>query len=226
MQDLSKNTTDDDNNKIHKSNEEPAWKLIDNHEDLSLVKTSSKKEVVHDNKKHSDYKSIPPPYHIKAEISTDETSSEASSTSPKSNESSVQAYKPKAKSVRRRRNKSISGHNDIDGTKGNVVRKTNSSVGKQEQKQGLEMLTSNVHDDQWDEQEKDREMDRLLEYYSTKKPPPLQQDGEPTSSIEATKQADHDTEFQHGALKTSMHVHPKLPDYDDLAARFAALKGK
>ncbi|KAM7480443.1 hypothetical protein LguiA_028656 [Lonicera macranthoides] len=217
-QDMSKNSTDvDDKSKIHKSNEKSAWK-IDDHEDLSLFKTSSKKEV-DDNKKHVDYKSIPPPYHIKPEISTDETSSEAFSTSSKSNEL-VQAYKPKAKSIRRRRGKSISAHNDIDSTcKGNVVRKTNSSVSEQEQKRGLKMLASNS-DDQWDEQEK---MDRLLEYCSTKMPPHLQQeDGDPT---EATKQA-HDTEFQHGTLKTSGHVHPKLPDYDDLAARFAALKGK
>lgn len=218
MQDLSKNN-DDDHYKIHKSNQESAWK-IENREDLSLVKTSSKKEV-DDNKKHLDYKSIPPPYNIKPEINRDKTSLEASSTSPKSNES-VQAYKPKAKSVRRRRSKSISGQNDIDSTKGNVVRKTNSSVGKQEQKRGLKMLTSNG-DDQWDEQEK--EMDRLLEYYSTNKPHHLQQDREPTSSTEATKQA-HDSEFQHGTLKTSGHVHPKLPNYDDLAAQFAALKGK
>ncbi|KAK6941525.1 Vacuolar protein sorting-associated protein Ist1 [Dillenia turbinata] len=49
---------------------------------------------------------------------------------------------------------------------------------------------------------------------------------EQASTSETTKVFTRSTSFQPEMLNHNRHVHPKLPDYDDLAARFAALKGR
>ncbi|KAA8540420.1 hypothetical protein F0562_024661 [Nyssa sinensis] len=48
---------------------------------------------------------------------------------------------------------------------------------------------------------------------------------EPTSPIEATKGPARASSFEPNMLNLAGHVHPKLPDYDDFVARFAALRG-
>jgi hypothetical protein len=47
-----------------------------------------------------------------------------------------------------------------------------------------------------------------------------------TNSSEAMKLFTRAASFQPDRSTAARHVHPKLPDYDDLAARFAALKGR
>lgn len=47
-----------------------------------------------------------------------------------------------------------------------------------------------------------------------------------TNSSEAMKLFTRAASFQPDRSSAARHVHPKLPDYDDLAARFAALKGR
>lgn len=49
---------------------------------------------------------------------------------------------------------------------------------------------------------------------------------EQTASSEAPKVYARAASFQSDRSNEAKHVHPKLPDYDDLAARFAALKGR
>ncbi|KAJ4846407.1 hypothetical protein Tsubulata_006032, partial [Turnera subulata] len=49
---------------------------------------------------------------------------------------------------------------------------------------------------------------------------------EQTTSSEATKTFTRAASFNPDRSSPARHVHPKLPDYDDLAARFAALKGR
>ncbi|EEF48272.1 conserved hypothetical protein [Ricinus communis] len=49
---------------------------------------------------------------------------------------------------------------------------------------------------------------------------------EQTAPSEATKVFTRAASFQPDGSNPAKHVHPKLPDYDDLAARFAALKGR
>ncbi|KAF5748596.1 hypothetical protein HS088_TW04G00554 [Tripterygium wilfordii] len=49
---------------------------------------------------------------------------------------------------------------------------------------------------------------------------------EPTGTSKATKVFSRAASFQPDRSNPARHVHPKLPDYDDLAARFAALKGR
>ncbi|CAK7334952.1 unnamed protein product [Dovyalis caffra] len=49
---------------------------------------------------------------------------------------------------------------------------------------------------------------------------------EQTNSAEARKVFTRAASFQPDRSSPARHVHPKLPDYDDLAARFAALKGR
>ncbi|GMI94809.1 hypothetical protein HRI_003150200 [Hibiscus trionum] len=47
-----------------------------------------------------------------------------------------------------------------------------------------------------------------------------------TAQSEGTKVYARATSFQPDRSNASRHVHPKLPDYDDLAAHFAAMKGR
>ncbi|KAG4136434.1 hypothetical protein ERO13_D07G005600v2 [Gossypium hirsutum] len=49
---------------------------------------------------------------------------------------------------------------------------------------------------------------------------------EQTTQSEGTKVYTRATSFQQGRSNAARHVHPKLPDYDDLAAHFAAMKGR
>ncbi|KAJ7973876.1 IST1 like [Quillaja saponaria] len=49
---------------------------------------------------------------------------------------------------------------------------------------------------------------------------------EQSVSSELTKVFNRAASFQPDRSSAARHVHPKLPDYDDLASRFAALKGK
>ncbi|KAL5771246.1 hypothetical protein ACOSP7_015400 [Xanthoceras sorbifolium] len=49
---------------------------------------------------------------------------------------------------------------------------------------------------------------------------------EQAASSETTKVFARAASFQPDKSNAARHVHPKLPDYDDLAARFAALKGR
>lgn len=48
---------------------------------------------------------------------------------------------------------------------------------------------------------------------------------EPTSPVDPTRGHVRAVSLQPDMLNPSAHVHPKLPDYDDLAARLAALRG-
>ncbi|XP_022755054.1 uncharacterized protein LOC111303217 [Durio zibethinus] len=49
---------------------------------------------------------------------------------------------------------------------------------------------------------------------------------EQTTQSEGTKVYARATSFQQDRSNAARHVHPKLPDYDDLAAHFAAMKGR
>ncbi|KAF5189569.1 Regulator of vps4 activity in the mvb pathway protein [Thalictrum thalictroides] len=49
---------------------------------------------------------------------------------------------------------------------------------------------------------------------------------EPLTPTEKDKTPARATSFQPEMLNQGAHVHPRLPDYDDLAARFAALRGR
>lgn len=141
--------------------------------------------------------------------------------------------KQKPRSVRQRNLKPPPGYNG------------NSSGAKQETRRSLRNMNNN---DPRDEEEK--KIDGLLMHYSNKKSP--YQHGEsntsrhnrsktelanppgrvssfpldPTSPA-ATRGPQRATSLQPETLSGANHVHPKLPaDYDDLAARIAALRGK
>ncbi|PIA65057.1 hypothetical protein AQUCO_00100498v1 [Aquilegia coerulea] len=60
-------------------------------------------------------------------------------------------------------------------------------------------------------------------------PPPsraISLPSEPITPTEKDRAPARATSFQPEMLNQGAHVHPRLPDYDDLAARFAALKGR
>lgn len=158
--------------------------------------------------------------------------------------------KPKPRSVRRRQLNPPPGDDQ-----GNESVKTNPRRTRLEDpRRGLQILNAGDHD-----QKDEKELDRLLIHYSTKKPsqeppppPPSHQTAaensestgnrspdhkhrpsrvrslpiEPTTPTEETRKGHvRATSFQPDMMKFS-HVHPKLPDYDEVAARLAALRGK
>ncbi|KAJ4708436.1 IST1-like protein [Melia azedarach] len=175
---------------------------------------------------------------------------------------------PKPRSVRRRHNKSASGH-DNTGNGGDVeVVKRKSRSRRDDTRRGLQIL---FDDEQYQNDEEERKMDKLLMYYSTKPsthehgllrrksksrhahhgvsdageapptlckdvsdevsdtvPPPVRSISLPhgQTSSESKKVFARAASFQPDRSNEARHVHPKLPDYDDLAARFAALKGR
>ncbi|KAM7512818.1 hypothetical protein LguiB_011693 [Lonicera macranthoides] len=157
---------------------------------------------------------------------------------------------PKPRSVRRKHSKSSSSnHEDIINPKdGHVVRRTSSSRRKEHSKKGLQILFDDEH---YQKDEEERMMDKLLLHYSKKssnyditklrkksevdrivgqeKPEiaptrSISLPREPTGPLEGPKVFARANSFHPDTQ--APHVHPKLPDYDDLAARFAALRGR
>lgn len=157
--------------------------------------------------------------------------------------------KPKPRSVRRRQLNPPPGHDQGDESVKTNPRRTR----LEDPRRGLQILNAGDHD-----QKDEKELDRLLIHYSTKKPsqepppPPSHQTAaensestgnrspdhkhrpsrvrslpiEPTTPTEETRKGHvRATSFQPDMMKFS-HVHPKLPDYDEVAARLAALRGK
>ncbi|GJX86283.1 glutamic acid-rich protein [Tanacetum coccineum] len=142
---------------------------------------------------------------------------------------------PKPRSMRRKHSKSSSSHDDVGSSEdARIVKRTSSS--RRKERKGLQIL---FDDDHYHSQRDDEEkmMDKLLLHYS-KKPSaydlaarfaalrgrslslPNDQSGE----SEPKKVYARANSFQPD--NQAKHVHPKLPDYDDLAARFAALRGR
>lgn len=204
------------------------------------AKSVSKEDV--DEKKQVNYRVVPPPYHIKPKVNTNETNLVDPPPSAKQNVrvESIGETKPIPKSVRRTHLRPPPGHENIESAK-----------------QALRILNEDCNDKKDGEE---KVMDSLLLHYSAKqspseplkaesalKPPPMQQDAiragkaiayrsrqsrqtslptEATSPVEATKGHVRASSFQPEILNQFGHVHPNLPDYDDFVARLAALRGK
>ncbi|KAF6176314.1 hypothetical protein GIB67_011103 [Kingdonia uniflora] len=159
--------------------------------------------------------------------------------------------KPKPRSVRRKYLKPPPGHHDYHS--GNTefddetARRNHPSGRRREdaRRMGLQHALEDECD-QKDEEEK--MMDKLLRHYSKKPakfepikvkeglnahsesvPSParaLSLPREPVTPTGSARVPTRATSFQPEMLNAGGHVHPKLPDYDDLAARFAALRGR
>ncbi|XP_023514654.1 uncharacterized protein LOC111778886 [Cucurbita pepo subsp. pepo] len=124
--------------------------------------------------------------------------------------------KPKPKSVRRRNVKlqpTMEIKIDNVGNSGNDM---SSSRNK-----GKEAMKGEGDDDE----EEEKMLDGLLMHYSKKKPSHESNEVRAVSlSIDSTEPTElTELENKHH-IRTNSFVHPKLPDYDELAARFAALK--
>lgn len=185
-------------------------------------------------------------------------------------EDSKEIPKLKAKSTRRKHSRSRTSHYDAPNVDTELVRKARSrSRRRGESRRGLRNL---FVDEQHQNAEEERVIDKLLIHYS-KKPSILKpeivrkksnshhehkmdnstrellQNGngdgsdetpeivtlplrsvslprEQTRVIEAKKDFVRAASFQPDRSYETRHVHPKLPDYDDLATRLAALKGR
>ncbi|KAL8480123.1 hypothetical protein ACS0TY_026887 [Phlomoides rotata] len=152
---------------------------------------------------------------------------------------------PKPRSLRRKHHKSSSSHR-VDAVE-DVKRSSSSSRRKDLSKKGLQILFEEEHHVKDDEE---RMIDKLLIHYS-KKPSNFDAGNLRKKSREGESSLD---QSRHGPARSvslpnehagspdsnkifarsntfqednqARHVHPKLPNYDDLAARFAALKGR
>lgn len=158
---------------------------------------------------------------------------------------------PKPRSVRRKHSKSSSGHDDVGSSEDSRIVKRISSSRRKERK-GLQILFDDEHYYRKDDEEK--MMDKLLLHYS-KKPSsydgklkkkksrsnasnasksPVDDDVEAVVTPVRSISLPHESEPKKVYARANSfqpdnqaaHVHPKLPDYDDLAARFAALRGR
>nr|KYP49337.1 IST1-like protein [Cajanus cajan] len=152
----------------------------------------------------------------------------------------------KQKSMRREHSKSRSIHNETSNEDAELVRKPRSRR-RDEQKRGLQVL---FDDEQHKNDEEERIIDRLLIHYSKKPSMSLPEKArrksrkgpdtpervthaprsvslphEQTESGEVKKVYARAASFQPDRSNEAPHVHPNLPDCDDLAARIAALRG-
>lgn len=192
---------------------------------------------------------IPPPY-IKPKESRHAGTSDSDGAFPEKMTNDGQdiglsyyddAPLPRPRSMRRKHSRSSNG--------AEVAKESSSSRRRNGSKRGLQILFEDEHQ-QRDEEE--QMMDKLLLHYSRKpsnfdpeklirKPPtaahhPSSTDvstpparsislpREQTVGKEPAKVLARASSFQPD--KPVSHVHPKLPDYDELAARFAAFKGR
>lgn len=149
--------------------------------------------------------------------------------------------RPRPRSVRTRQRKPLPGEDqDVESVK------TNPRGSRlDDQRRGLQIFTA------MDSSNQEEELDRLLIHYSTKKPPhehrTAEENNEPSPafkhhhppiarshSLEPTATAPSEetrkghvraSSFQPEMLRPS-HVHPKLPDYDEVTAYLAAYRRK
>ncbi|KAJ7962983.1 putative Regulator of Vps4 activity in the MVB pathway protein [Quillaja saponaria] len=213
----------------------------------SSVGSISEDEV--DNKRPFYYKFIPPPY-LKSKPEKDESNLEkptksaalAEKESNQDHNKPVVEDKPKPRSVRRRPLKPPPGFGNFSNSEGEKENSVGTNSEDAMQRGGT---IHSDHSGSIDEQEKI--MNGLLMHYS-KKPSSYESGkakahtkahgddhiGEPgrhrksdtgLPSAIATKGHTRATSLQPDVLSGN-HVHPKLPDYDELAARLAALKGR
>lgn len=173
---------------------------------------------------------------------------------------------PKPRSSRRRHSKSHTNHDNASNLEEiGAVRRRSRSRRRDHSRQGLQIL---FDDEQYQNDEEERMIDKLLIHYSKKPsayepgkgrrkprshhnhqetegkspqhgnedrpdesshilPPPrsISLPREQTAPSDATKVFTRAASFQPDRSVPAKHVHPKLPDYDDLTARFAALRG-
>ncbi|XP_024968670.1 uncharacterized protein LOC112508123 [Cynara cardunculus var. scolymus] len=157
---------------------------------------------------------------------------------------------PKPRSIRRKHSKSSSSHDDVGSSEdARIVKRISSS--RRKERKGLQILFDDEH---YHKDEEEKMMDKLLLHYSKKpsaydvgklrkkkssKSPHHRSMDEaemiapPTRSISLPHEQSGESESKKVYARANSfqpdnqaaHVHPKLPDYDDLAARFAALRG-
>ncbi|KAK2654867.1 hypothetical protein Ddye_014723 [Dipteronia dyeriana] len=185
-----------------------------------------------DNKKPFYYRFIPPPY-VRNNNPAQEKSTfdEPTTNAEKNNRQDPPEEDKKPRSVRRNKPKPPPGQEVI------VDEETKAKQARQHAQALL--------DNSGEESDEEKKMDNLLRHYSKKKEPqePSSTGGAPrhrsgkselplppgrTSSV-STQMTEKNKPFRTKSMEEDIfnqHVHPKLPDYDDLAARIAALKGQ
>ncbi|XP_020207356.1 uncharacterized protein LOC109792360 [Cajanus cajan] len=109
----------------------------------------------------------------------------------------------------------------LDGDK--VDSSSSGNVSEDDAENILEIQTK-LEEKGYSKDDEEKIMDVLLMYYSKKQSPHESSIGKDKSSIETLRVHGRATSLVPEMLRTARHVHPNLPDYDDLWARFAALR--
>ncbi|KAE7997438.1 hypothetical protein FH972_002076 [Carpinus fangiana] len=184
------------------------------------------------------YKLIPPPY-LKKKADKNKSSPEEPSTKLEVNVDMEAAQhtggpvvedKPKPRSVRRRNLKLQPDAVDSD-SRDAEERKLDGHLMQYNKKQSpLESGKTKTYLKPPPSQQRDHEYGeyRRNRIKSDSDVPPVRTASLPLEPTlpEATKKHARTTSLQPEMLSMAGHVHPKLPEYDDLAARIAALKGR
>ncbi|KAK4395261.1 hypothetical protein Sango_1680400 [Sesamum angolense] len=215
------------------------------HDEPAFVRNVTNEEE--DDDKSLKYKSIPPPY-TKPEYDQQKSSLRETRSDrlkgPTDSDDAEAHHDSKAKrmlnSISKRTFKSPWGKDVAGGSEGNGNAKL-SNKEKAAQGQRILKFFDKRGSDEIDEEE--RTMDKLLKYYSRKKG--TQENNKPeshptTDSSKDTKERSRDGPSRSSSLPVestsppetpkkhtraaSLHVHPRLPDYDDFVAQLAALK--
>lgn len=219
-------------------------------DEMSTNGSVSENEV--DDKRPFYNRFVPPPYLKSKAEKNGSNSEEPTKLNDEHIAGPVDEDKPKPRSVRKNSLKLQPGRDHVGSSETKGVMKMNSIGKKQEDaRRGLRTMFS---DDIDPRDEEDRKLDELLTRYSKKQSPygahlrlpPKQRDRD---NGESTRHQKYDLDLQPPARVTSLpqeptkryvrtaslqpeilgkagHVHPNLPDYDELVDRVAALKGR
>ncbi|TXG69087.1 hypothetical protein EZV62_004022 [Acer yangbiense] len=185
-----------------------------------------------DNKKPSNYRFIPPPYVRNNNPAQEKSTFDETTTNvEKNSRQDPPEDDKKPRSVRR---------NKLKPPPGQEVNGDDETKAKQARQRAQALLNDNG-----EESDEEKKMDNLLMHYSKKKEPqepssaggaPRHRSGKSELPLPSGRASSVLTEMtvKNGPFRTksmeedifNQHVHPKLPDYDDLAARIAALRGQ
>ncbi|KDP37221.1 hypothetical protein JCGZ_06277 [Jatropha curcas] len=228
-------SSEDEINSVHRRNNSD---LDSRQASSSSVGSVSEDEV--ESKKPLYYKFVPPPY-VKQNVEKEAGKIEEPAKPTGHTDDSVNDAKPKPRSVRRRHLqpppghenlgndaktpvKQFSGHENVDSAEPGGLAKTNAWAEKEEQtnvvnqrdekdysKDKVKPTQKTIHDSYKASGRRNKSSELPL--------PP---------GREAIKKASKRHNRAISLLQEALtgHVHPNLPDYDDIAARFAAMKGR
>ncbi|KAI4329264.1 hypothetical protein L6164_021548 [Bauhinia variegata] len=181
-----------------------------------------------ESKRPSSYGLFPPPY-LKPKANQDKSSSEKTEDSaalPKKEANPcLVPEKPKPRSVRTRPLKPPPGYDYVPPSRTVSAAKQGSSGMDSEKAKHGQQERAKISDE--DDSDFRSDEAKILDGFLTKQSP-ARGNSLPSEPVTSTKSLENAraNSLEPEMLSAERHVHPKLPDYDDLAARISALRGR